>query len=413
MVPILRFKEFDLDWKQVKLKDITDYTKGFAFKSNDYHFEGERIVRVSDLGSEHIKYDNEKIYITSEKADEFKKYRIKKGNIIVTTVGSRPDLLESAVGRGIYVEKSGEGLLNQNLLKFENIKGVNNRFVSYYINTPRYVNYIKIIKRGNANQSNITVKDLLDYKVSISGLVEQQKIADFLSSVDKKISLLKQKHSLLQQYKKGVMQQLFSQQIRFKDDNCNDFPDWQEKTLAELADKVSNKNKDDAIKNVLTNSAKHGIVNQRDYFDKDIANENNLTNYSIVDKDDFVYNPRISELAPVGPIKRNHIKQGIMSPLYTVFRFKDAEYLDYLELFFQTTYWHRYMNTIANFGARHDRMNITVGDFFKLPINLPSEEEMQKIVSFVTLLNKKVDFDAKQIELTKTFKKGLLQQMFV
>ena len=102
-----------------------------------------------------------------------------------------------------------------------------------------------------------------------------------------------------------------------------------------------------------------------------------------------------------------------MSPLYTVFRFKDDSLLDYLELYFNTTMWHRYMHSIANFGARHDRMNITTSDFYELPLPVPSEDERAKIVSFVNALQAKVNAVKQQIELTQTFKKGLLQQMFV
>ena len=242
---------------------------------------------------------------------------------------------------------------------------------------------------------------------------EQNSIDTFHYEVDKKISLLKQKREQLVQYKNGIMQQLFSQQLRFKDDNGLDFPDWELKHLSELADKVTKKNADDSVKGVLTNSAKHGIVNQLDYFDKDIANENNLTNYCVVEKNDFVYNPRISVHAPVGPIKRNHIGKGVMSPLYTVFRFKESDFFDFLEIFFSTTFWHRYMNSIANFGARHDRMNITSGDFFALPIKLPCEEERTKLVGFVKSVDKKINLAQQQIEQTQAYKQGLLQQMFV
>ncbi|MCK5023236.1 MAG: restriction endonuclease subunit S, partial [Candidatus Aenigmarchaeota archaeon] len=274
------------------------------------------------------------------------------------------------------------------------------------------LDFFKALAMGNMIPG-ISRKDILNTKIAYPcENNEAIKIADFLSSVDKKINQLKEKQKLLQQYKKGVMQQLFSQEIRFKDDG-NDFPEWQEKPLGKIADKVNEKNRDETIKNVLTNSAKKGIVNQKDYFNKDIANENNLGGYYVVEKDDFVYNPRISELAPVGPIKRNNLGQGVMSPLYNVFRFKERQYLEFLEMFFSTTYWHRYMYGIANYGARHDRMNISMSDFFKLPVLLPSENEMKKIVAFVKALDKKVSAIALQLEQTQTFKKGLLQKMFV
>ncbi|HEX8397836.1 MAG TPA: hypothetical protein VF644_10445, partial [Pyrinomonadaceae bacterium] len=99
--------------------------------------------------------------------------------------------------------------------------------------------------------------------------------------------------------------------------------EWQETELVNIASRVISKNRTNDISNVLTNSATRGIVSQQDYFDKDIANQNNLEGYYIVEKDDFVYNPRISANAPVGALKRNNLAKGLMSPLYSVFRFKE------------------------------------------------------------------------------------------
>lgn len=93
--------------------------------------------------------------------------------------------------------------------------------------------------------------------------------------------------------------------------------EWERKKLGEVAVRVTKKNNTNYVKNVFTNSAVQGIVNQRDFFDKDIANQNNLLNYYIVEKNDFIYNPRISNFAPVGPISRNHLDTGVMSPLYS------------------------------------------------------------------------------------------------
>ncbi len=401
----IRFDEFSNEWSLVNVEDIAQVKSGGTPNRANPNYWGGKIpwITTSKIGFDEISVAEE--YITQEGLENSSAKLFEPNTLLIALYGQ-------GVTRGKVGILKIEAATNQACaaISVDTNKALV-KFVFYYLQ--RNYNAIRNLSNegGQKNLSGGLVKSI---ELFIPPIInEQQKIADFLSAIDKKISLLKQKHSLLQQYKKGVMQQLFSQQIRFKDDKGKIFPDWQKKTLVNLADKISNKNKDDKIKNVLTNSAKYGIVNQRDYFDKDIANVNNLTNYSIVDKDDFVYNPRISEAAPVGPIKRNHIGQGIMSPLYTVFRFRETTYLDYLELFFQTTYWHRYMGTIANFGARHDRMNITMGDFFKLPIALPGEEEMQKIVAFVTAMNKKVDLSAKQIELTQTFKKGLLQQMFV
>ena len=164
--------------------------------------------------------------------------------------------------------------------------------------------------------------------------------------------------------------------------------EWREKNLKDIAFKKSEKNQDNKINQVLTNSATQGVVKQEDYFDNQIANDNNINGYYIVEKDDFVYNPRISVSAPVGPIKKSDIK-GVMSPLYTVFSFKEGNVLFYAH-YFDSTKWHNYMKSIANYGARFDRMNITNESFFNLPLPFPSLSEQQKIADFLTSIDKRI-----------------------
>ena len=208
------------------------------------------------------------------------------------------------------------------------------------------------------------------------------------------------------------MQKIFSQELRFKDENGEEFEEWEEKKLGEIAEKRIKKNTDNKINNVFTNSAVNGIVNQRDFFDKDIANQNNLMGYYIVENNDFIYNPRISSTAPVGPISRNHLGSGVMSPLYSVFRFKFGN-IDFIEWFFNTTVWHKHMENIANYGARADRMSFAIGDFYEMPIPFPSIPEQTKIANFLSAIDEKINQCGVQIEKMEGWKKGLLQKMFV
>jgi type I restriction enzyme S subunit len=186
---------------------------------------------------------------------------------------------------------------------------------------------------------------------------------------------------------------------------------WQINKLGEVAEKRIIKNKDNKIKNVFTNSAIQGIVNQRDYFDKDIANQNNLLGYYVVEHNDFVYNPRISTYAPVGPISRNKLQSGIMSPLYSVFRF-NVGHVDFVEHFFNTTKWYKHMEDIANYGARDDRMSFSVGDFYKMPIPLPNIQEQTKIASFLTAVDDKLQTLKQKKTLLEQYKKGVMQKIF-
>ena len=124
-----------------------------------------------------------------------------------------------------------------------------------------------------------------------------------------------------------------------------------------------------------------------------------------------MYNPRISTAAPVGPISRNNLCLGIMSPLYTVFRFTEG-CIDYFEQYFKTDCWHQYLKDKANYGARFDRMNITNEDFLNMPIPFPPLEEQQRIAQSFFELDELIKAINRKQELLKAHKKGLMQQLF-
>ena len=158
---------------------------------------------------------------------------------------------------------------------------------------------------------------------------------------------------------------------------------WEQRKLGEIAQKVITKNVDRSVREVLTNSAELGVISQADYFDREIAKEPSISGYYLVDDGDFVYNPRISASAPVGPISRNELGRcGIMSPLYTVFRLVEPFDGVYLSQYFKTSCWHRFMKLEGNSGARSDRFSIGDSTFFEMPIPAPSFSEQRLIGSF-------------------------------
>lgn len=187
--------------------------------------------------------------------------------------------------------------------------------------------------------------------------------------------------------------------------------EWTKTELCVLADKVVTRNRDNLVNRVLTNSALDGVVDQSDYFDRDIANHNNLENYYVIDKGDYVYNPRISVTAPVGPISKNKIGRGVMSPLYTVFRFKSAKN-DFYEQYFKTNLWHDYLKGVSNTGARHDRMNISNDSFFEMPLPCSAEEEQQKIADCLSSLDELIIAEDRKLSALRDHKKGLMQKLF-
>ena len=187
---------------------------------------------------------------------------------------------------------------------------------------------------------------------------------------------------------------------------------WEQRKLGDISDKVTQKNTNNYYNETLTNSAEFGIVSQRDFFDKDISNSNNLSGYYVVKNDDFVYNPRISNFAPVGPIKRNKLcRAGIMSPLYYVFTVHNID-KTYLECYFETTYWHKFMKLNGDSGARADRFAIKDSVFVQMPIPLPNIKEQKQIGTFIMEINNLITLQQRKLDHLKEQKKGLLQKMF-
>ena len=187
---------------------------------------------------------------------------------------------------------------------------------------------------------------------------------------------------------------------------------WNIKSLKDLFYKVKTKNTSNESLPVLSNSATLGVILQDEYFDREIVNDENTDNYYIVENGDFMYNPRISSNAPAGPINRNTIGQkGIASPLYTIFRAKDTKNIEFVEKYFKSNYWHRYMKSVSNQGARHDRLNITDEDFMHMPIPQPLQQEQEKIAKILNCCDKVIELKQKLLEEKNKEKKWLVKNL--
>ena len=187
--------------------------------------------------------------------------------------------------------------------------------------------------------------------------------------------------------------------------------EWKMCKLLDIAKRKVTKNRQGLKLPVYTNSAIGGVVNQEEYFDREIVTKDNLVNYSIIEHNDFVYNPRISTAAPVGPISRNKLDKGIMSPLYLIFGFHKGD-INFYEYYFKSTHWHNYLKAKANYGARFDRINIATDDFMDMPMPYPSLREQKKIADCLSSLDKEIDATKRKLELLKEHKKGLMQRLF-
>ena len=297
-------------------------------------------------------------------------------------------LFTSRAGIGKTAILTRKGCTNQG---FQSIVPHRGELDTYFIfsRTEELKRYGELVGAGS------TFVEVSGKQMAVMGLMmpptmrEQQTIGGFFQQLDRLITLHQRKYEKLLKVKKSMLEKMFPRdgadvpEIRF--DGFTDA--WEQRKLSEITDKVTEKNAGLQYVETFTNSAEFGIISQRDFFDHDIAKLGSLDGYYIVKDEDFVYNPRISTSAPVGPINRNKLgRTGVMSPLYTVFRPHDID-TTYLEHFFKCDYWHSFMNFNGDSGARSDRFSIRDNVFFQMPIPIPDIDEQRKIGELLTCLD--------------------------
>jgi len=392
----IRFKEFSNYWKWV-----TGDTLFKSVSNKNHNSELPVLAITQDFGAIPREMIDFNISVTNQSVASYK--IVEKGDFIIS--------LRSFQG-GIELSEY-KGICSPAYIILKPKKEINEGYFKFYLKTNNYIKNLTQNLEGIRDGKMISYKYFSEVGLILPSLPEQQKIANFLTAIDSRLQSLEKKKSLLEQYKKGVLQQIFKQEIRFKDEEGEVFPKWRKCQLIEIADRVKTKNKIDN-QNVLTISAQLGLVSQLEYFNKSVSAKN-LTGYYLLEKDDFAYNKSYSNGYPMGAIKRlNKYDFGVVSTLYICFRFNEKVSLDFMEQYFETGLQNKEIEKVAQEGARnHGLLNIGVNDFFEIDLKIPCVKEQVKIANFLSAIDKKIDLVNEQIEKTKTYKKGLLQQMFV
>ena len=407
--PKLRFKEFQDNWKEKPLGALLSIKSGIGIKANKYAQDGIRLLQIENVSYGTIKWNSNTIYLPSDYLEKHPELHLKKNDIVLAL--NRPvtnnKLKISKISKldepSILYQRVGKLIFKGNDISSDFIYQIFTRDVKKFVLT----------KSIGSDQPFISINALYKFKISIPAQLEQQKIAYFLSAFDERILLLNRKKELLEQYKKGVIQQLFSGKLRFKDKNGKTFPKWEEKKLGAVAERVIRKNKENNL-NVLTISAQQGLISQLEYFNKSVSAKD-VTNYYLLYKGDFAYNKSYSTGFPMGAIKRLiKYEKGVVSTLYICFKFNENVLLSFMEQYFENGYQNAEIEKVAQEGARnHGLLNIGVNDFFNISLTLPSIQEQEKISNCLSCLDIKIENANKQITQTQNFKKGLLQQMLV
>ena len=412
--PELRFKGFLDDWEQRQFEEMLDKNDGVRRGPFGSALKKEIFVKNSDYvvyEQQNAIYDNYKTRynITKEKFDELHKFSLKENDFIMSGAGTIGRI--SRVPKGIK-----KGVFNQALIRFR----INNELTNpeYFLQFVRAENMQRKLtgaNPGSAISNLVPMSEVKKWEVFVPIKAEQKKLGSFFEQLDDTIALHQRMSDKQKNLKANLLQMMFPRngekipEVRL----AGFVEDWSQRTLEDISDKVTEKNKAREFTETLTNSAEYGIISQSDYFDKDISNINNINGYYVVRPDDFVYNPRISNFAPVGPIKRNNLNRiGIMSPLYYVFRPKRVDHT-FLEKYFETSYWHIFMKMNGDSGARADRFAIKDTILKEMPIPYPIMEEQVKIGIFFNQLDKSIVLHQEKIAHLKVLKSTLLNKMFI
>ncbi len=391
-IPQLRFPEFKGEWESIKLGDYISITSGNSPSLYDLSDEGiYPFLKVEELNN------CDKYQINSRFYTNDSKNLIEENSIIFPKRGA-----------AILINKirinAVPAQMDSNLMAIKpNNENLNHEFLFYVINKEKLY---KIADTSTIPQINN--KHIEPYRFYIPKRDEQIKIATFFTSIDQKITQLKRKKTLLEQYKKGVMQKIFSQEIRFKDDNGQEFPKWEKKRLGEFLVHKSLRNKNNITTLVLSVSNTRGFIAQSDQFDNHRVASADTSNYKIVRLNDFAYNPsRIN----VGSIARlTNYSEGIVSPMYVVFGFKPNLDAGYFENLIKTHKFNFLVKTSCS-GSVRDSLNFD--DLCEFVFSFPSLPEQTKIANFLSAIDGKITHTQNQIEKAEVWKKGLMHQMFV
>lgn len=400
-IPNIRFKGFEGEWDKTTLGSLLVE----ICEKND-PIQTDFVLSLTAKDGV-IPYD-EKGAIGNRAKEDHREYKLAYPN---TIVANSMNILIGSVGISKYF-----GCVSPVYYVFKGEDDANLEFINLILSHKRFQKYLRKFANGILEiRLRTSAKDLLSRNIIIPNGDEQKNIVSYFHTLDSLISKREKEVEKMKNIKRALLEKMFPQQgesvpqIRFGEFK----EEWKDKKLGEITTKCTKKNIENCYSETFTNSAEYGIISQRDFFDHDITNAKNIGGYYIVENDDFVYNPRVSVSAPVGPINRNKLgRSGVISPLYTIFRPHDIDY-GYLEWFFKGETWHIFMKKNGNSGARLDRFSINDNVFWTMPISCPKKQEQTKIAKLLQTLDNTISARDCQVTLLKNMKRALLEQMFV
>ncbi|HEC2158963.1 hypothetical protein B4W72_09275 [Staphylococcus delphini] len=399
-IPELRFPEFEGEWEEKKLSDLGSYSKSYSFSRD---VEGVGKVHHIHYGDIHSKLPSKisdiNLLPTIKESKDFE--FLQKGDIIFADASE--DYKD--LGKAIMVDIDEDNIiagLHTHVFR-PNLQAVS-EFLMYYTKT---LNYFKFIKRQGTGISvlGISKKNLSNFILGLPEYKEQQRIGDFFSKLDRQIELEEQKLALLEEQKKGYMQKIFSQELRFKDENGYDYPKWEIKLFKDFTNTYSGgtpKSTNQAFYKGDIPFIRSGEI-QNSETELHI-NEDAITNSSakLVEKGDLLY---ALYGATSGEVAISKIKGAINQAVLCIKTEESKSFLlNYLK--------YKKENIIKTY-IQGGQGNLSARIIKNMSLKLPSFEEQQKIGDFFSKLDRHIELQGQKIENLKQRKQGLLQKMFV
>lgn len=388
-------------WSEVKLGDVVTHQKGFAFKSENYCHDGKRIIRISDTDRNSI-HDRSPVYVSDENSVDLERYSLSEGDIILSTVGSRPHLLDSMVGKAVQIPEKDDGaLLNQNLVKLSPKKKViTNNYLFSMLKKNKFNFFISTLVRGNANQVSITLNELFSYRFLLPTYEEQRKIAQILSTWDKAIATTEKLIDASKQQKKALMQQLLTGKKRLLDPETGKAfeGEWKEVKLGQCTTCLDNK------RVPLNSEQRSEMKGTYPYW-----GANGIVDYV----NEYIFDESIVLLAEDGGYFDEYATRPIANISYGkcwvnnhahIIKGKKSATNEWL--YFSLV--HKNILAFINGGTR---AKLNKKDMLLIKVLLPSVKEQQKITSVLSNTDKEIELLKAKLAHLKQEKKALMQQL--
>ncbi|OOW11992.1 restriction endonuclease subunit S [Acinetobacter sp. MF4640] len=398
-VPKLRFKEFDENWTLNKIGDIASKVgSGSTPRGGAEAYTGEGIIFIR---SQNVNNDrlllNDVAYIPDEIHNKMSGSKVIANDILLNITGA-------SIGRSCVVPSEfNEGNVNQHvcIIRTPNDDPL---FIQSFLSSDNGQNAIES-KQVGSGREGLNFQAIRSIDLFLPQKKEQTKIATFLSAVDEKIIQLTQKHELVSQYKQGMMQKLFSQQIRFKADDGSEFGEWEEKNLGEIIKFYNGKgheNNVDSNGEFLLINSKFISTDTRVFKKVTACNQKVFNDCLVMVMSDVPNGKAIAKVLHIADGSKYALNQRIGMFVFSK--------LNYPKFFQYQLNRHKYY---LAFDSGVGQTNLKKEEVLSCPLLVPCLEEQTKIANFLSVIDQKIEVAAQQIEQAKQWKKGLLQQMFV